>query len=68
MKSAYLLSFVNEDDVSSSVFMNKANAEKVIEKKYPDYKLVAQNTPEDIMCWRKNTGECILLEKLKVED
>lgn len=68
MKSVYLLSMVTEEDVSSSVFELKANALAVIAKEYSEYKKIAENKPSDIECWHKHTGECILLEKLKVED
>lgn len=63
-----MVSHATEDDVNSIIFIKKANAIAHIASEYKEYKLIAQDSEEDVQCWRNITGECVLLEKIKVED
>lgn len=68
MKQAYLMTLVEEEDLTSSIFKQKASALDHIAKEFPEFKLVAEDIAEGVLCWRKHTGECLLLEKLRIED
>lgn len=68
MRNVYLFSVIEDEDVTSSVFVFKDNALTHIAKHFSEYKKTGENTSEDIEYWRKSTGESLLLEKLKVED
>lgn len=68
MINVYLMTLIEDEEVTSSIFVRKENAMNYITHQFPDFKKTAEDTKEDVTYWRKPTGEGLLLEKLKVED
>lgn len=67
MNTVYLLSMVDEEDISSTVFTTKKKALDFMIRMHPEYSKIAEDVKEDIEFWRKVTGEGILLERVQVQ-